>query len=188
MLSCVWLYVTLWTVGHRAPLSMGFSRQGYWSGWPCPPPGDLLGLGTEPESLESPVLAGRIFTTSATWAFQKQAKSHMLKQENTGTEQRDAENMKDAHTHVHTHTPHYTCRCTTCTGIHNIWIRVPGVFPTPVLRTREMWAVRRNTWQMVTSACTCLVQQEQTQDSNNVGTDICCPPQPNGHITALGLV
>ena len=63
MLSCfsrVWLLVTLWTVAHQAPLSMGFSRQEYWSGLPCLPPGDL------PESLMSPSLAGRFFTTSAT--------------------------------------------------------------------------------------------------------------------------
>ena len=34
--------VSPWTVTHQAPLSMGFSRQEYWSGLPCPPPGDLL--------------------------------------------------------------------------------------------------------------------------------------------------
>ena len=39
--SCVWLIVTLWTVAHEAALSMGFSRQKYWSGLPCLPPGDL---------------------------------------------------------------------------------------------------------------------------------------------------
>ena len=38
--SRVRLFVTLWTVAHQAPLSMGFSRQEYWSGLPCPPPGD----------------------------------------------------------------------------------------------------------------------------------------------------
>ena len=37
-LSCVWLLVTPWTVAHQAPLSMGFSRQEYWSGLPFPPP------------------------------------------------------------------------------------------------------------------------------------------------------
>ena len=44
VLSCfghVQLYVTLWTIDHQAPLSMGFFRQEYWSGLPCPPPGDL---------------------------------------------------------------------------------------------------------------------------------------------------
>ena len=49
------------------PLSMGFSRQEYWSGLPCPPPGDLSNWGIELESLMSPALAGRLFTTSATW-------------------------------------------------------------------------------------------------------------------------
>jgi len=41
---------------------MGFSRQEYWSGLPCPPPGDLPNAGIEP-----PAPAGRFFTTSATW-------------------------------------------------------------------------------------------------------------------------
>ena len=65
--SLVWLFVTLWTVGYQAPLSMGFSRQEYWSGLPCPPPGDLPDPGIKPASLRSPALAGRFFTTSATW-------------------------------------------------------------------------------------------------------------------------
>ena len=39
--GCVQLFGTLWTVAHHAPLSMGFSRQEYWSEMPCPPPGDL---------------------------------------------------------------------------------------------------------------------------------------------------
>ena len=51
----------------QAPQSMGFSRQEYWSGLPCPPPGDLPHPGIEPTSLMSPALAGRFFTTSATW-------------------------------------------------------------------------------------------------------------------------
>ena len=42
---------TPWTVAHQAPLSMGFSRQEYWSGLPFPPPGGLLDPGTDPESL-----------------------------------------------------------------------------------------------------------------------------------------
>ena len=49
--SRVWLFVTLWTVACQAPLSMGFSRQEYWSGLSCPPPGDLPESGIEPESL-----------------------------------------------------------------------------------------------------------------------------------------
>ena len=64
--SHVWLFVTLWTVAWQAPLSIGFSRQEYWSGLPCPPPGDLPIPGIEPTSLMSPALAGGFFTSSAT--------------------------------------------------------------------------------------------------------------------------
>jgi len=46
---------------------MGFSRQEYWSGLPCPPPGDLPDPAIEPTTITSPALAGRFFTTSATW-------------------------------------------------------------------------------------------------------------------------
>ena len=49
--SHVQLFVTPWTVVHQAPLSMGFSRQEYWSGLPCSPPGDLPDPGIEPVSL-----------------------------------------------------------------------------------------------------------------------------------------
>ena len=59
--------VTLWTIAHQAPLSLGFSRQEYWSGLPCPPPGDLPNPGINPASLTSPALAGRFFTSGATW-------------------------------------------------------------------------------------------------------------------------
>ena len=69
--SCVWLFETPWTVAHQAPLSMGFSRQEYyWSGLPCPPPGGLPHPGIEPASLLSLALAGRFFTTKATWEAQ----------------------------------------------------------------------------------------------------------------------
>ena len=50
-LSHVRLFATPWTVAHQAPLSMGFSRQEYWSGLPFPSPGDLLDPGIEPRSL-----------------------------------------------------------------------------------------------------------------------------------------
>ena len=49
--SHVSLFVTLWTVARLAPLSMGFSRQEYWSGLLCPPPEDLPNPGIEPTSL-----------------------------------------------------------------------------------------------------------------------------------------
>ena len=60
----------LWTVTSQAPLSVGFSRQKYWNGLPRPPPGDLPDPGIKPTSLVSPALAGRFFTTSATWEAQ----------------------------------------------------------------------------------------------------------------------
>ena len=66
-LSHIRLFATLWTVAHQAPLFMGFSRQEYWSGLSCPPPGDLPDPGIEPMSLVSPALAGGFFTISAPW-------------------------------------------------------------------------------------------------------------------------
>ena len=63
--SCL-LFVTLGTVACQASLSMGFPRQEYWSGLPCPPPEDLPNPGIKATSLMSPALAGRIFTISAT--------------------------------------------------------------------------------------------------------------------------
>ena len=50
LLSCVWLFVTLWTVARQASLSMGFSRQEYWSGLPFPSPGDLPNPGIKRRS------------------------------------------------------------------------------------------------------------------------------------------
>ena len=46
--SHVQLFATLWTVAHQGPLPMEFSRQEYWSGLPCPPPGDLPDPGIKP--------------------------------------------------------------------------------------------------------------------------------------------
>ena len=60
--------MTLWTVGCQLPLSMGFSRQEYWSELPCPPPGNLPDPGTE---RASPALAGGFFTTSTMWEAPK---------------------------------------------------------------------------------------------------------------------
>ena len=62
-LSCIWFLATPWTVAHQAPPSVEFSRQEYWSGLPCSPPGPLPNPGIEPTSLASPALAGRFFTT-----------------------------------------------------------------------------------------------------------------------------
>ena len=61
MLSHVQLSVTPWTVTRQAPLSVGFSRQEYWSGLPLPPPGDLPDPGIELQSPVSLALAGRFF-------------------------------------------------------------------------------------------------------------------------------
>ena len=51
MLSHVQLFVTLWTEAQQTPLPMGFSRQEYWSWLPCPPPGDLPDLESNPSFL-----------------------------------------------------------------------------------------------------------------------------------------
>ena len=72
LLSCVWLFSTLWTVAHQAPLSMGFSRQEYSmaSGLPCPLQGGAWGSpnsGIKPVSPVPLALAGKFFTTSNTW-------------------------------------------------------------------------------------------------------------------------
>ena len=68
--SHVQLFATLWTVACQAPLSMGFSRQEYWSGLPYPPPEDLPDPGTEPVSLMSPALVGELLTVWATQEWQ----------------------------------------------------------------------------------------------------------------------
>ena len=64
--SCLTL-ATLWTVTCQAPLSKGFSRQEYWSGFPCPTPGDLLDPGVKLASLRSPAMAGGFFINSNIW-------------------------------------------------------------------------------------------------------------------------
>ena len=70
VLSCfshVWLFETLWTVACQTPLSMGFSREEYWSGLPCPTLGDLPSPGIESASPVALTLARGFFTTGATW-------------------------------------------------------------------------------------------------------------------------
>ena len=70
--SHAWLCVTLWTV------SVGLSRQEYWSELPCPSPGDRCRrLRIEPESLISPTLAGWFFTINATWEVPMYAYIHI---------------------------------------------------------------------------------------------------------------
>ena len=65
-LSCVWLFVTPWTVALQDPLFVGFSRQELWAGLSFRSPGNLPDPGIEPTSLTSLALAGRIFTIWAT--------------------------------------------------------------------------------------------------------------------------
>ena len=60
VLSRVLLFTTPWTLAHQTPLSMGFPKQEYWSGWSFPSSGDLPNPGIELESL---TLAGGFFTT-----------------------------------------------------------------------------------------------------------------------------
>ena len=66
LLSHVWFFATLWTIASKAPLSMGFSKQEYWSDLPCSSPGDLPDPGIELASLMSSAFGGRFFTTSTT--------------------------------------------------------------------------------------------------------------------------
>ena len=68
LFSLVRLFASLRTVAQQEPLSMGFSRREYWSGFSCPPPRNLPDSGIEPEFF----MAGRFFTTSTTW------EAHML--------------------------------------------------------------------------------------------------------------
>ena len=70
MLHCfshVLFFAAPGTLDRQAPLSMGFSRQAYWSGLPFLPLGDLPDPTIEPASLKSPALTGGFFTTSTTW-------------------------------------------------------------------------------------------------------------------------
>ena len=73
VLSCVWLFVTPWTVAHQAPLSMGFSRQEYWNGLPFPTPGDLPDPGVKPTFPAAPALQLDSLPLShqASWTFIK---------------------------------------------------------------------------------------------------------------------
>ena len=70
---CIQLFAILCMVALQAPLSMGFSRQEYWSGLPFPFPGNLPNPGIEPAFLMSPALACEFFVTSATWEAQTQS-------------------------------------------------------------------------------------------------------------------
>ena len=74
VVSLVRLFVIQWTVVCQTPLSMGFSRQEYWSRLPFPPPGDLQNAGIESMSLVSPALADGFFTTNGDWEAEAHTK------------------------------------------------------------------------------------------------------------------
>ena len=75
--SCTWLFVALWTIacgplyGPPGSSVRSVFQQEYWTGLPCPSPGDLPDPGTEPMSLPSPALSGRFFPSNATWETHK---------------------------------------------------------------------------------------------------------------------
>ena len=76
--SRVQLFVTIQISACQAPLSIGFSRQEYWPGWPSPPPGNLPDRGIKPTSLTSPAFASGFFTTTATGeAYESESHSVM---------------------------------------------------------------------------------------------------------------
>ena len=77
--SCLTLLLVPWTVARQAPLSMGFSRQEYWSGLPFPPPGDLLDPGIEPVSPVSPALQA----DSLPWTIREALLCNMSKHNST---------------------------------------------------------------------------------------------------------
>ena len=67
--SHVRLFVTPWAVAGQTLLFMGFSRQEYWSGLPCPSPGDLPDPGIEPTSLTSPALQADSLPLNIYWTL-----------------------------------------------------------------------------------------------------------------------
>ena len=87
LLTPFWLFAAPWTITCQASLSVGFSRQEYWSGLPFPPPGDLANPGIKPKSLRSPALADGLFTTSAIWEAPNLDSSSSLSQNEEGPPQ-----------------------------------------------------------------------------------------------------
>ena len=69
--SCVLFFVTPWSVALQAPLSVGFSKQEYWSRLPFSSPGDLPNPEVQLTSLRTIALPGRFFTTTTTWETPK---------------------------------------------------------------------------------------------------------------------
>ena len=125
---------TLWTVSHQAPLSMGFSRQEYWNGLPCPPPGHPPHPGFKPVY---PKLAGGVFTTEPA-GKPRDAQYPHFKVVNRGTEgYREPAQSQLVLTHVCAPTAH------TCPGSHG---HSPGhtLPPSPEQDTwsRDIWSCR----------------------------------------------
>ena len=82
--SYVQLFVTAWTVAHQAFLSMGFPRQEYWSGLPCPPPGDLPNPRIKPTS---PALQGDSWPMTHQWSLEGRSRGWpMQKSQSSGAE------------------------------------------------------------------------------------------------------
>ena len=75
------LFVTLWTISCQAPLSMGFSRQKYWSGLHALLGWDLSNRGIKPMCLTSLALAGRFLTTNSTYIYSVEYYSGVRKKE-----------------------------------------------------------------------------------------------------------
>ena len=78
VLSHFQLFVTLWTVALHAPLSMGFLRQGYWSGFLFPSTGHVRNPGIEPKSPASPVLPGDSLPVSYVGSPKRQDHIHFI--------------------------------------------------------------------------------------------------------------
>ena len=97
MFSRVRLFVTLWIAAHQAPLSMGFSRQEYWDGLPCPPP-DLSDPGIEPKTpaLQADSLLLRHWGSRHPSSVITKVLSHP--QISTLLEQVSSSQLKEAHT------------------------------------------------------------------------------------------
>ena len=103
--SHVPLFATLWTIALQAPLSTEFSRQEYWTGLPCPPPGDLADPGIEPTSPVAPALqvdslhqeSPCVFLQCPILSFQLQILLH-------GIAWNDSVSYTHTPTHTHTHT------------------------------------------------------------------------------------
>ena len=106
--SHVQLFATLWTVAYQAPLSMRFSRKEYWSGLPCPPPGDLPDPGVELMSLTSPELAGKFFVTITTW---EALALHLYPSNANIWPHLLCHTLYTYHTHAHRHAQTHTLHC-----------------------------------------------------------------------------